>query len=117
MQLRITLPTIILLLFSHIAALAEKKLVKEYGFVILLDEQCTKKTELLNSEIVGKLPDLKNYANIWHVTLHQGAYSETYLNEFKSNIMLLTLLKTNLYFDKIQETDGRWIDFNVKKNP
>jgi len=117
MQLRITLPTIILLLFIHIAALAEKKLIKEYGFVILLDEQCTKKTELLNSEIAGKLPDLKNSANIWHVTLHQGAYSETYLSEFKSNIMLLTLLRTNLYFDKIQETDGRWIDFNVKKNP
>jgi hypothetical protein len=116
MHLRIILLTIFSPLFINKAVFAEKKLIKEYGFVILLEDQCTKKAELLNREIAAKLPGLENPANIWHITLHQGAYSETYLNEFKSNIMTLSLPTLNIYFDKIQVTDNKWINFNIKKN-
>lgn len=119
MQLRITINlfTSILVLFSVINSVhAEKKSVNEYGIVILLDEECTKKADAINDEIASLLPDLHNPHNIWHVTLHHAALSETYLNELKNTLTTLSLTPVDLYFDKIQIVEGKWIGLNVKKN-
>lgn len=114
--LKLLVLNICLLLFAN-SVLAEKKLVKEYGFVILLDDKCTRTAEYINDEIAAMLHDLHNPVNVWHVTLHQGAYSTSNIPGFQNNLKLLSLTPLNLYFNEIVETQNRWIDFNIKKNP
>ena len=99
------------------SALAEKNTVKECGFVILLDDLCTRTAEHINDNIAAMLPDLHNPVNTWHITLHQGAYSQTNIASFQNNLKSLPLTPLNLYFNEIVATEDRWIDFNVKKKP
>lgn len=119
MQLRIIISLFInILVLQSIAnsVYAEKKLINEYGLVILLNKECTTKADSLNNEIAALLPNLHNPHNIWHVTLHQAALSETYLNALKNSLSALSLPPLDLYFDKIQTVDSRWINLNIKKN-
>ena len=119
MQLRITISlfiSVLVLLSTANSIHAEKKSVNEYGIVILLDKECTIKADSLNNEIANLLPSLPNPHNTWHVTLHHAALSETYINELKNSLSTLRLAPIDLYFDKIQTVDGRWINLNVKKN-
>ncbi|MCC8371966.1 MAG: hypothetical protein LN568_04410 [Rickettsia endosymbiont of Pseudomimeciton antennatum] len=89
--------------------------IKEYGIVILPEEECTRVAEKLNQDIAKILSHLNNVKNYWHVTLYHGAYETKDLQQIYNKIKGLKLQPFTLNLSKIYSTADRWIDLGAEK--
>lgn len=90
--------------------------VKEYGIVLLLEDNSTKVAAELNKQIAAKLPELTNVNNNWHVTLYHGAYTKDGLDQIYAKLQSLKLEPLNLKFISIYPTADRWIGLGIEKS-
>lgn len=90
--------------------------IKEYGIVLLVDDDATKQAHALNQKIAQKFPKLENVANIWHVTLYHGAFAEQDLAAIFQKLEQLYLEPLEIKFSGITKSKMGYIHWEIEKN-
>lgn len=93
-----------------------KNEIKEYGIVLLVDDNTTKQAHSLNQKIAQKFPNLENVANIWHVTLYHGAFAKQDLELIFQKLQQLYLEPLEIKFSGISQSKKGYIHWEVEKN-
>jgi 2'-5' RNA ligase len=90
---------------------------KEYGILLLLPEEYFSEAQKMNEEIAAQSRIVENLPNIFHITLFQGRFGENKIEDLYQELKNQNFRKVKIITkSKITTTDGRYINWVVKKN-